>query len=259
MFSEIPLILFILLFLGAFIAAWFVTNKIKSYRGEVSLWDYETGLLFQHGRFVRILEPGRSVYWGRGYQVLRFDTRWTEQVVQGQELMTKDKATVKLTVVAVYRVADALKLVQAASNATQTIYTQIQLALRDLVSQQTLEDLLQKKTELGDQLLSQSQPTAETVGLELQTVAIRDLIFGSDLKSAFAEVITARQSALAELEKARGEAASLRTLANAARVFDKNPQVLQLRYLQTLEQMGSAGYGDKTLVLGKPEDWIFQK
>ncbi|MEO0447816.1 MAG: slipin family protein [Verrucomicrobiota bacterium] len=230
-------------------------RQLTKFRKEERLWEYETGLLFRFGRFKKALEPGRTILWGRGYEVLRFDTRWTELLVQGQEVLTHDKATVKLTAVGVYRIKEARLYHQAAADGLQTLYTQVQLALRDLAAAETLEDLLQKKADLAETLLAQCAPAAEALGLELQALAVRDLILGGDLKSAFNQVLSARQSAIAELEKARGEAASLRTLSNAAKVFDKNPQVLHLRYLQTLEQLGS-GYGSPTLVLGKPEDWM---
>ena len=228
---------------------------IKS-RTIFTLWDYETGLHFKNGKFVGPLDPGRTTLWGTGHELIRYDNRLQELVIQGQELLTGDKATVKLSLVIVYRINNARRFHDAATSPLQSIYTQAQLVLRKLVGGETLEQILDNKTVLAVNLTDQVKETAEAIGIEITEMAVRDIMVSSELRSAYTQVITAREAARAELEKARGEAASLRTLANAARVFEKNPDLLQLRYLQTLEEIGSRGTGAKTLVMGRPEDWL---
>lgn len=88
---------------------------------------------------------------------------------------------------------------------------------------------------------------AADFGLRLITVSVKDIMFPGKLKEIFAQVVTARKEGLAALEKARGETAALRSLANAARMLEGNPNLLQLRLLQAVgESSGS------TLVLGLP-------
>ena len=77
-------------------------------------------------------------------------------------------------------------------------------------------------------------------------------MMAGELKGVYAGVITARKEAQAQQERARGEAAALRTYANAARVFDNNPDLFRLRYLETLKELGT-GYGNQ-LIVGVPEE-----
>lgn len=88
-------------------------------------------------------------------------------------------------------------------------------------------------------------PALAAIGIELQDAALRDLTFPGELKKIFAQVVKARQEGLAALEKARGETAALRNLANAAALIERNPVLMQLRALQVLAQQPG-----NTLVLG---------
>ncbi len=217
------------------------------------VWDYETALLFRYGKLVKSLDAGRHRLFGHGYSVLRFDKRLKELVVQGQEMLTADKVSVKLTAIANYRLIDAYKLHQATAQGEHSLYSGIQMALRKVVGGVAIDDLIEGKAELSAPLLDQVRPVADLLGLELVSVDIRDLILAGELKRAYAAVVQSRKEALAALEKARGEAAKLRTLANAARLFENHPQLLQMRYLDTLDS-ATGGLGN-TVVFASPEDW----
>ena len=128
-----------------------------------------------------------------------------------------------------------------------TLYAELQQGLRTAVSTSEIEALLAKRGEIGPQILAQCQPAAERLGLVLEQVAVRDLTFPGDLKKLFTQVVKARQEGLAILERARGETAALRNLANAAALVERNPQLLQLRALQVAEQQQTA-----TLVFNMP-------
>ena len=78
-------------------------------------------------------------------------------------------------------------------------------------------------------------------------------MLGGDLKGVYSSVLTARKEAQAKQETARGEAAALRTLANAARAFENNPELFRLRYLDMLKEAGTSGFGNQ-LVIGVPEE-----
>ncbi|MCB1088182.1 MAG: slipin family protein [Verrucomicrobiae bacterium] len=222
---------------------------------SVTIWDYQTALHFKNGRFVKTLEAGKFRLWGRGHRVIVYDNRISELVVSGQELITADSATLKLTAVAQWKIADALKFHLAAEDSRQALYTRVQLALRQVVGSLNLDTILERKGGFGPELATALQESAaRDLGITLSKVEIRDLMLGADLKSVYSSVLTARKEALAKLEKARGEAAALRTLANAARVFENHPDLFRLRYLETLREAG-AGYGNQ-LIVGVPEEWM---
>jgi len=199
---------------------------------SITIFEYERGLRFVRGHLRNELGPGLYRYL-RAYTVIRkVDTRQVQLPVNGQEVLSKDGVAVKVSLSAGYRVTDARAATLNADNYITALYTELQQALRAAVSASEVETLLQNRAELGPQILQTCQPAAERLGLVLERLAIRDLTLPGDLKKIFAQVVKARQEGLAALERARGETAALRNLANAAQMVQRNPQLLQLRLLQ---------------------------
>ncbi len=210
--------------------------------------DHQTALLFRHGRFVRTLDAGTHRLWKGGHEVKRIDSREQMLVVQGQELLTADQVAIKVSALATFQVVDALKMYRATDDAIAMLYTEIQLALRQIVAPETAEAFLQTKAAHGAALLTLVTERAAELGLAVHRIDIRDVMLPADLKRSFMSAIQQRQEAQASLEKARAETAALRTLANAAKLMRDNPELLQLRYLQTLQEVGTSM--GNTLVLG---------
>ncbi|MEM9018078.1 MAG: slipin family protein [Verrucomicrobiota bacterium] len=230
-----------------------VGRLIRDHVETVTIWDYQTGLHFRHGRFMENLEAGKHRFLGKGHTVILFDNRISELVVQGQELITADSATLKLTAVAQWKVVDAKRYHEATGNPDQALYTLVQLAMRRVIGGLELDTVIEQKADFGKTLLNEVRADAlAELGIEVVRVEIRDVMLGGDLKSVYAGVITARKEAQAKQERARGEAAALRTFANAARAFENNPELFRLRYLETLKEAG-AGYGNQ-LIIGVPEE-----
>jgi regulator of protease activity HflC (stomatin/prohibitin superfamily) len=211
---------------------------------RVSVNEWETAILYRHGRLEGALAPGAHRRWGAGYTIRAIDTRPWVVTVPTQEIPTADGAPVKVTVAGLARITDAKTYVSAARDATEALYLAIQVAMRDIVANTTMDDLLAGRLALSERLLAAVTATAE-LGLEVTQLVIKDIILPSELKRALSEVLMARASGNAALERARGETAALRNLANAARMAADNPALLQLRLLQQLE--GSKGH---TVVIG---------
>jgi len=237
----------------AFVLWAIAVRTIRDYVETVTIWDYQTGLHFRHGRFVETLEAGRHRLWGKGHHVIILDNRISELVVQGQELITADSATVKLTAVVQWKIADALTFHLAAEDARQALYTHVQLGLRRAIGGLGLDAIIEKKVDFGEQLLDRvREPALRELGITVARIDVRDVMLGGEIRNAYAGVILARKEAQAKQERARGDAAALRTYANAARVFENNPELFRLRYLETLKEAG-AGYGNQ-LIIGVPEE-----
>jgi regulator of protease activity HflC (stomatin/prohibitin superfamily) len=207
------------------------------------------GLLYQHGLYVRRNNPGRHVIWGSGWRMNLIDLRKTSLLITGQEVLTADNVGLKASLLLSFEVTEPAKATHDTQNWQGDIYNAAQLALRAVVGGITIELLLSQRLEIGTQLLARVQPEAARIGITILSVEARDLTFPADLKRAFAEVLKARQEGLAALERARGESAALRNLANAARILDGNPALMNLRLLQSL---GSAQDAGNTLVVGVP-------
>ncbi len=247
---------FIIVFAVLLAAAIAGFRILHSLYQEVTIWDYQVGLHYKHGQYRETLKAGRHRLWGQGHGVVLYDTRLMEMVVKGQELLTADDAPVTVSAVANYRIADALKVSQAAQNPVQLLYGEVQLALRRVIGAEELDAVLQKKAAFGQALFDQVVPRAAALGYEVDSVDVRDLSVSGELKRVCAGVLQARKEALAELERARGQAAALRTLANAARVYEKNPGLVRLRYLDVVEK-SAQGMGN-TIVVGGPEKWTVE-
>lgn len=207
------------------------------------------GLLFRRGRLSAVVGPGR--YWLFPDDALDlYDTRARDHVVSGQEVLTSDRVPIKISLVARFRVQDARKAYTETADYQLALYSSLQLALRDLVSSRELEVVLSSRDTLGEEILGAVAPSVADLGLVLESVAVRDFMMAGALRSAFAEVLLAKQQGLAALERARGEGAAVRSLANTARLVSQHPGLMQLRLLQAIESRD----GNRLVVTVSPDE-----
>jgi len=204
----------------------------------ITVLEWQRTLLFTDGRFARILEPGRHRYARHSSTFETVDMRRRLTVVNGQELLTADGLTLRLSAQVTWRVADPVAFVTVATMPDQVLYTGVQLALRDVVAAGTLDELV---TDRGRLTVEPATIAAHVdgLGIELLTVAVRDVMLPGELRRAAVETLLAREKGKAELERARAEAASLRTLANVARVLEEHPALLHLRTIQAASTPGT--------------------
>ena len=211
---------------------------------SVTVYEYERARKFRTGRFVKVLGPGRYRFLSAYVEVRKIDVRPSYKVVSGQEVLTADSISVKASVAARYEITDPVKAVNGVQCYEQAMYLELQVALREIIGSVTIEDVLGGRAGLGKRLLQIASGPVGEFGVTLISVEMRDIMFPGALKQVFAQVAEARQEGLAALERARGESAALRAMANAARLMDKSPGLGQLRMLQVLGE--SAG---NTLIL----------
>jgi regulator of protease activity HflC (stomatin/prohibitin superfamily) len=211
------------------------------------------GLLYQHGKYVAQLGVGRNIRWGRGFTLAHQDLRKTILPITGQEVLTADNVSLKANLSVSYQVVDPVKALHEAQNWAADLHNQVQLALRAVVGELAVETLVTQRPSVAAKLLALVQPEAIKFGVQVHAVELKDLMYPAELKRAFAESLKARQEGQAALERARGESAALRNLANAARVLEGNPELLNLRLLQSITAAQSAG---NTLVLGMPAGFV---
>jgi len=216
---------------------------------RITVWPWEAGLLYVNGAFERVLPPGR--YWSGllGREVKTLFTGRQMLVVPAQEVLTADGFPVKLGVVVEYRVADARRAQEESAGQWHTLlHTAVQLALRAPVQARGLDALLADRGALEGEIAPPVTEAATALGLAVERVALRDLILPAEVRRMVTEVERARREGQAALERARGEGAALRSLANAARLMKGNPELHALRVLQALS--AAPGKVPPTLVLG---------
>jgi regulator of protease activity HflC (stomatin/prohibitin superfamily) len=203
---------------------------------RMTVVEYERAVTFKNGRLGPLLLPGAHWFLPFFTEVRRFDVRPRLLALGGQEVLSADGVPLKVTVVAKYQIEDPAKVVNAAENLEATLHLELQLALRQVLGSAPIEDVLGKRGELGNRLYEIAAPRASELGVKLLEAGIRDLVFPGEVKKIFTQVARARHEGLAALERARGEIAAMRSLANAAHLVERNPALLQLRILQVLGQ-----------------------
>jgi regulator of protease activity HflC (stomatin/prohibitin superfamily) len=240
----------ILLMIGTgIVAAIFGFAFFKDLRHAFTVPEGYAGLLYHKGKFVQVLGAGRHVRWGRHFTLDAHDLRKASLLVAGQDVLTDDNVGLKLSLRVTYQVTDPVKAAHETQNWLGDLYNVAQLALRAVVGGVAVEALLNQRLEIGAQLLARVQSEAAKIGINVHAVEVKDVMFPADLKRAFADVLKAKQEGQAALERARGESAALRNLANAARVLEGNPALMNLRLMQSITSAQNAG---NTLVLVVP-------
>lgn len=214
---------------------------------KVTVFEYERGLRYVKGRFQEILEPGRYRLWTSSTHVVKVDIRPKFIAVPGQEVLSADGVTLRISLAATYKFSDVVAAINSVEHYHLALYQSLQLSLRELIGGTEIEDLLAARNSLGEKVLESCSDELRTYGIELLAVDIKDIMFPGDLKRTFAQVVNARKEGQAALEKARGETAALRNLTNAANLMRDNSMLLQIRLMQQIST--SSG---NTVVVGFP-------
>jgi len=212
---------------------------------HVIIYEYQKGLKYQKGRFAGVLNPGSYWYSSTYSMIYPVDVRPEFVTVQGQDVLSADGVTVKVSMAAEFQITDPNLAVNKTANFRTALYLILQMAIREIVGKEKIDSLIENRAGIGGKLMQLTSHKATEMGLKLISADIKDIMFAGDMKKAFAQVIKAQKEGQAALERARGETAALRSLANAARTMDDNPNLLQLRALQAL-----ADSPGNTLVLG---------
>jgi regulator of protease activity HflC (stomatin/prohibitin superfamily) len=206
---------------------------------KVTVMEYERVVRFVYGRLAGVLEPGRHPYRRRGTRLERVDLRPRLVPVNGQEMLTADRLVVKVSATLRLTVTDPARFVTATQDPVQELYLRTQVELRAAVAESDLESLLAARSQLPDRLTAALAPTAAEVGVDVLELTVRDVMLPGDLRRAYAETALARERGRADLERARAEAAALRSLANTAKLLEDHPALLRLRALQAADQAGT--------------------
>lgn len=208
------------------------------------------GLVYIDGRFVRELEAGTYGFWSAlgVARVEIVEMRRQTVEVPGQEILTKDKVTLRVNISTVYEVTNAAESRARVKDAAELLYRTLQIAVRQTLGRRTLEEVLAEKADIDEAVLAGVRAEMEPFGLLVRTIAIRDIILPGDIRNILNEVVTAEKQAQANLIRRREETAATRSLLNTAKLLEENPLMVRLKELETLEKI--AGKVEKITVVG---------
>jgi regulator of protease activity HflC (stomatin/prohibitin superfamily) len=200
---------------------------------------HEVGLLFVDGKLAERLPPGRHAFWavGRTVKIQKVDTRPQPLEVTAQEILTKDRVGIRVTLTAFTRVVDPEKAVLAAGDVANTVYRLVQFAIREAVATRTLDDILAARDTIDREIRGFVTARAGDLGVEIGEIGVKDVILPGDVRDLLNKVVEAERVAKANLIRRQEETAATRSLLNTAKLMEDNPLLLRLKELESLERL----------------------
>ncbi len=205
----------------------------------VTVENFEKAVLFVDGRYNSMLDSGVYHWWKNGATVFiaRVDIRQQQIEINGQEILTRDKAALRINAWAQFRVTDIEKAILQNKDYDKQLYIALQLALREYVSGYGFDELLEKKDTIGAFVLNAVAQQASALGAEVLSFGIRDIILPGDVKEIMNQVLVAEKKAQANTITRREETASTRSLLNTAKLMEENAILWKLKELEYVEKI----------------------
>ncbi|MDD4297664.1 MAG: slipin family protein [Ruminiclostridium sp.] len=212
--------------------------KLISFVSCHEVANHEEGILYYNNVLQKTLKPGRHYFWNSPTHVTvkNVDLRQLQLDMLGQEIMTEDKITLRLNFIYHYKITEPLKVVEIKSFEEQ-LYIVLQLILREYVGAMRLDELLQKKQEIGNYVLEKLKEKSDSYGVKILFAGLKDIILPGDVKDILNTVLIAEKKAQANVITRREEIASTRSLLNTAKIMEENQTLYRLKELEFLEKI----------------------
>ncbi|MDG2537227.1 slipin family protein [Dyella jiangningensis] len=197
------------------------------------------GLLFIDSKLVRTLAPGNYAFWGFRKNVAAevIELRVQSLEVSGQELLTRDKVSLRVNLAASLRVTDPIAARTKVTKFGDYVYRELQYGLRKAVSAKTLDELLGDKASLDADIFAYVRGRVTELGIEVLGVGVKDVILPGEMKDILNSVVQAEKAAQANVIRRREEANATRSLLNTARLIEESPTLMRLKELEALEKV----------------------
>jgi regulator of protease activity HflC (stomatin/prohibitin superfamily) len=244
MIAAIIIVLVVLLVVAATVAG----SAVRVLR------EYERGVVFRLGRLMDQRGPGVILLAPGIDRMVRISLRTITLKVPPQEIITRDNVPARVTAVAYYRVVDPNRAVVEVQNFGEATLQVAQTTLRSVLGGADLDTLLAERDSLNENLQHIIDAHTEPWGIKVTAVEIKDVEIPERMQHAIARQAEAERERRAKIINAEGEAQAATRLAEAADIIAVNPVTLQLRYLQTLREIGADQ--NSTVVFPLPLDLI---
>lgn len=197
------------------------------------------GLLFVDGVLQSPLPPGLHVWWqfGKTYRSQVLDLRLQTLEISGQEILSKDKVSLRVNLTAGYRIVDPIQAVSGLKDIEGFLYKELQFGLRAAVGTQKLDQLLENKESIDTVVGNYIRSKVNAYGIAIDSVGVKDIILPGEMKTILCQVVEAEKSAQANVIRRREETAATRSMLNTAKVMENNPVALRLKELEVLERI----------------------
>ncbi len=218
------------------------------------LREYERGVIFMLGRFWKVKGPGLILVIPVIQQMVRVDLRTLVFDVPSQDVISRDNVSVKVNAVIYFRVIDPQKAIINVENFFNATSQLAQTTLRSVLGQHELDEMLAERDRLNADVQKILDAQTDVWGIKVANVEIKHIDLDESMIRAIAKQAEAERERRAKIIHAQGEMQAAEKLVEAAEMLAKQPQAIQLRYLQTLTEI--AGDKSSTIVFPLPMDLI---
>lgn len=201
---------------------------------RLTVMQWQRVVQYRDGEFRAVLNPGVHTVSRRRDNLFTVDMRAQLLQLPGQDLLTADGQTVKVSSVIDWHVSDPAVYAADTSTAYQRLYLDAQLLLRDAVAGCTLDEVLERRGAVLGADAGVLAASLSELGITATRFVVKDIMLPGELRRALTEPLLAREAGKAQLERARAEAAVMRSMANTARLLRENPELLRLRTLESV-------------------------
>ncbi len=212
-----------------------VLPYVRTYTVE----SYEKAILFIDGKFAQTLQSGVYYWWKNNITIVvgKVDTRMQQLEINGQEILTKDKAALRINAWAQYKLVDIEKAILENKEYDKQLYIVFQLALREYIAGYGFDEMLEKKDAIAPFILQHVNDKAAALGVEVTGFGIRDIILPGDVKEIMNKVLVAEKNAQANTIMRREETANTRSLLNTAKLMEDNAMLWKLKEMEYVEKI----------------------
>ena len=221
------------LFIIGFIVLMIILSSIRQIN------QYEKGILFEFGKFKRLLNPGWHVVLPIIQSFQKIDIRTKAVDVPEQDAITKDNVSIKINAVLYYKIFDASQAICAVESYQYAVSQLAQTTMRNAVGAVTLDELLSERDKISSEICNIIDKATDPWGIKVENVELKDVKLPADMQRTIAKIAEAEREKQAVITKALGEREAANNLAEAARELSSAPGALHLRTLATLNDLSS--------------------
>ena len=206
---------------------------------EMEVKEGETGLIYYDNVLKRQVPKGIYRFWNHKHKITYqvFDMKQKELSIVGQEILTRDKIGIRMNVSCMYRIRDAVEFAAAISDLKGQLYSAVQLAIREIVGNYKLDEILEAKEKISGEIYAALKEREEMFCVNFLSAGIKDIILPGEIREIMNSVLVAEKAAQANVISRREEVASTRSLLNTAKLMDENRTLYRLKELEYLERI----------------------
>jgi regulator of protease activity HflC (stomatin/prohibitin superfamily) len=201
--------------------------------------EYERGVIFRLGRVITAKGPGLIILIPVIDKLVKVSLRLVVMDVDPQDVITRDNVSVKVNAVIYFRVIDPTKAIVEVENYTYAMSQLAQTTLRSVCGQAELDELLSERDKINSELQEILDTHTDPWGIKVATVELKHIDLPQEMQRAMARQAEAERERRAKVINAEGEYQAANKLAKASEIIEKHPTALQLRYLQTMNEMAT--------------------